>query len=611
MAKRCRYYRLDIGTKNAYVSLGPPANVRSGASEDGIVAAPRRPQHAWRPGFRVAALLLLGAWAGAQDCEISGSVTDRTTQAAVQGAEVTVKADGASAKEAVGRTDAAGHFAVKVAATGKFTVVVTKKGYAELKVPDVIELASAASKRTVDISLTREGAFKERVPGIPGAMSWETGAGKSYVIPAVEAPVFLGLLSLYDRHAFPDVMENGIKVYSATWTSTQDHIKHGPWVIDQDSFQMNQFGHPYQGTVFHGFARSAGLNYWQALAYDNYGSLLWKMGGETDPPSINDQIATGISGSFFGEVLFRLSNLMLEGEGRDPGFWHKVGAGVLAPSAGINRLLFGERFKPVFPSNNPSLRWRLDFGAVLSSDQKNEGTDATLFKNDLALGFSMDYGLPGKLHYTYDRPFDYFQFEFRTLGNRTNPVDSVLIRGLLYGTDFDPGDSGHAIWGLYGGYDYLSPYIFRVSSTSLSVGTTFQEDFSPKLSLQGSLLGGLGFAAAGAVAAVGLRDYHYGIAPQGLAALRFIFADKFMADVTGRRYYITGSGGSDPQGREAINRLDAGLTFRIHGRHALGIQYLASTREAHYPDRPNTRQSVGTFSLVYNLLGYAGFGAIK
>jgi hypothetical protein len=223
----------------------------------------------------------------------------------------------------------------------------------------------------------------------------------------------------------------------------------------------------------------------------------------------------------------------------------------------------------------------------------------------------MDYGLPGKAGYSYDRPFDYFNFEFRTFGNLKNPVDNIMIRGLLYGKDYELGDSYQGIWGLYGGYDYISPYIFRVSSTSVSLGTTFQWQLSKETVLQGSLLGGVGYAAAGNVAQVGDRDYHYGVAPQGLVALRWILGERAMFDLTGRRYYLTGMGGDDPGGREAIVRLNAGFTVRIYDRHALGIQYIASTRNAHYPDRADSRQTVGTVAIVYNLLGYAGFGATR
>ena len=79
---------------------------------------------------------------------------------------------------------------------------------------------------------------------------------------------------------------------------------------------------------------------------------------------------------------------------------------------------------------------------------------------------------------------------------------------------------------------------------------------------------------------MGERDYHYGVAPQGLIALRLILGDRAMFDLTGRTYYITGRGGGDPGGRETIDRLNMGFTVRVYDRHALGITYLASIRNA-------------------------------
>ena len=121
-------------------------------------------------------------------------------------------------------------------------------------------------------------------------LNWETGAGKSYLIPALEIPAFLLLLNGYDRLAYPNDMEDGKKVYDTNLSTFWDHVVHGPWGIDKDAFAMNQFAHPYQGSMYHGFARSAGLNYWESLLYTNVGSFLWETGGETTHPSINDQI---------------------------------------------------------------------------------------------------------------------------------------------------------------------------------------------------------------------------------------------------------------------------------------------------------------------------------
>ena len=443
-------------------------------------------------------------------------------------------------------------------------------------------------------------------------LSGETGVGKSYLIPALEIPAFLLLLNGYDRLAYSNSVEaDGKKTYDSNLSTFWDHVVHGPWGIDEDAFAMNQFNHPYQGSIYHGFARSAGLNYWESLLYDNVGSFLWETGGETTHPSINDQIATGIGGSFFGEALFRMASLVLEGDGEKPGILRELGATILSPPTGFNRFAFGDQFKPVFPSNNPATFWRFRLGANINSDLSDQGVSNTSHKTDATADFSMAYGLPGKPGYSYTRPFDYFHFEFTSLGNADNPFDNVMIRGLLLGKKYEEGDSYRGIWGLYGGYDYISPNIFRVSSTSVSLGTTFQWWLSQAVALQGSVLGGVGYAAAGNVAQMGQRDYHYGVAPQGLLALRLILGDRAMLDLTGRAYYLSGVGGDDPGGNEAIERLNAGLTVRIFGRHALGVQYIASIRDAQYPDRADSHQTIGTVGLVYTFLGDAKFGAVE
>jgi len=450
--------------------------------------------------------------------------------------------------------------------------------------------------------------LKEKPVQTAPALSWETGAGKSYLIPALEIPAFILLLNGIDRLAYPNDVEQGKKVYDTNLSTFWDHVVHGPWGFDQDNFAMNQLLHPYQGSIYYGLARSTGLSFWESSAYTFAGSFLWETAGETTSPSFNDQIASGIAGSFLGEPLFRMASLVLEGDGSKPGFWHELGAFVLSPPLGLNRLVFGDSFKSVFPSHNPATAWRLRLGVSLgrSYDQGGSPDDRT----DATIDFAMAYGLPGKPGYTYKRPFDYFNVEFLASSISDNPIQDVMIRGLLFGKEYEVGDSYRGVWGLYGGYDYISPQTFRVSSTAASLGTTFQWWLAQSVALQGSVLGGIGYGAAGTTSGVGERNYHYGVDPQGLLALRLIFGNRTMLDLTGRAYYIGGTGSTEP-GTENIGRLNAGLTVRVYGRHALGIQYIASSRDAYYPSRADVHQTTGTVSLVYTLLGEAGFGVVE
>ena len=83
---------------------------------------------------------------------------------------------------------------------------------------------------------------------------------KNHVLPAVEIVGFSFLLNLYNRHLADEADD-----YKST-ISTIRHNLHSSWVVDSDPFRTNQLGHPYLGSMYHGFARSAGLNYWEALA---------------------------------------------------------------------------------------------------------------------------------------------------------------------------------------------------------------------------------------------------------------------------------------------------------------------------------------------------------
>src|SRR5205809_1895337 len=132
--------------------------------------------------------------------------------------------------------------------------------------------------------------------------------------------------------------------------------------------------------MYHGFARSAGLSYWEAMGYTFAGSAFWEIAGETTLPSRNDQIASGIGGSFLGEVLFRLSNLVLEHENLPP-FWREIGAAVVSPSTGFNRVAFGNRFKTIFPGHDPIYYSRLQIG-FSGTAQNVSGTSTTKLRRN-------------------------------------------------------------------------------------------------------------------------------------------------------------------------------------------------------------------------------------
>lgn len=463
--------------------------------------------------------------------------------------------------------------------------------------------AFAAEPEPVDTSKLRLASDAVTLPTAKPAQDFsaDVAARQSYAIPALEIVGFDLLLNLHNRRYISNE-------YSSNLTSIRRNLR-ASWAVDNDPFSINQLGHPYQGSIYHGFARSAGLGYWEALGYTFAGSAAWEIAGETTGPSRNDQINTGIGGSFLGEALFRLSSLMIEHGGGAPPLWRELGAAALSPSAGFNRLVFGNRFGPIFASRDPAYYSRIQIG-FSGTARVNQGTSTTKLKpNEALTDFSIDYGLPGKPGYSYTRPFDYFNLQ--ATASSANGFENLMTRGMLKGRAYEAGANGRGIWGLYGSYDYIAPQIFRISSTALSLGTTGEWRVSDSMALQGTAMLGLGYAAVGTTRGdVTEREYHYGVAPQALVAMRLIFAESASLDLTAREYFVSTVAATDRGGHDNIVRVDASFTQRINRRHAITLKYLGNRRDASFPDLGTRRQSRGTIGLFYTFMGQDGFGNV-
>jgi hypothetical protein len=427
----------------------------------------------------------------------------------------------------------------------------------------------------------------------------ENRAHKSYVLPAVEIVAMDAALNLGGRLLLDPA------TFAVTPASIARNLR-GPWVVDDDPFEINQFGHPYQGAMYHGIARSNGLSYWPSVAYTFAGSALWEIAGETTPPSVNDQIASGIAGSFLGEPLFRISRLLLKRADHGPGVWRTLASVLVSPATGINHMLVGDPAGPLAPGSVPASDIRVQVGAVADATGRSRSV-SSLALNRPHLALSMDHGYPGNAGYRHERPFDYFRIESQV---SAEGLEQLSTRGLIAGTDYGAGRLS-GIWGLYGTYDYFAPDDFQFSSTAFSFGTTLQASLSEWLTVQSSGLVGVGYAAVHALDRTDERDYHYGVAPQALVNLRVIAGRRAALDVTAREYFVSSVGGFDTGQRDLIFVGDASLAIRLYRRNGLGLTYQFAGRSSDYLALPDQRLARSTVGVFYTFLGSGGFGAVR
>ena len=426
---------------------------------------------------------------------------------------------------------------------------------------------------------------------------------RSFILPAIEILAMDAAVNLGGRQLLEPTD------FDVTTASIRRNLRRR-WVIDDDSFEINQFLHPYQGAMYHGITRSNGLSYWPSAAYTFVSSALWEIAGETTPPSRNDQIASGIAGSFLGEPLYRISRLLLKRADDGPGVWRRLGSILASPPVGINDALLGDPSESLAPDDVPFSDIRMQFGAVANVTGRTRSV-SSLTLNRAQLALSMDYGYPGRVGYRHERPFDYFRIDSRV---SAEGLDQLSTRGLLAGADYGAGRL-NGIWGLYGTYDYFAPDEFHFSSTAFSVGTTLQASLSESFVVQSSGLVGAGYAAAhsgiGESNGTDGRNSHYGVTPQALANLRLIAGRRAAVDLIGREYYVSTIGGFGTGQRDLLIVGDASLALRVYGRHAVGLTYQLAGRSSDYLTLPDQRQARSTVGVFYTFLGAGGFGAVR
>ncbi|HEX5069364.1 MAG TPA: DUF3943 domain-containing protein [Vicinamibacterales bacterium] len=423
----------------------------------------------------------------------------------------------------------------------------------------------------------------------------------NFILPAVEIVAMDALINAAGRRG-PEA-----DAYKVDAASIQSNIQ-GKWIVDNDPFAVNQMMHPYQGAMYHNIARSSGLTFWPSLAYTFAGSVMWEIAGETTTPAWNDQLASGIAGTFLGEALFRMANLLVDRSHEHVGFGRGLLVFLASPPTAINRLTFGTRFDGVMPTHDPAYDLRVQFGARGTSEN-TPGPSLNLGQREAIADILVEYGLPGRAGYSFTRPFDYFRLD--ATASSVNIVEKVTSHGVLAGRRYETGPDGGGVWGLYGIYDYLSPQFFRVSTTAVSGGTSFERWLLPGLLMQVTALGGVGYAAVQTINGTNDRDYHYGVTPQAVETLRLVIGNRLSIDTSARQYFVSGVAGFDTPGTDTILRAEISGAVRIYGRNAVTVRYQTTRRTATFPGFGTQKQSIGTISVAYTVLGPQRLGATK
>jgi hypothetical protein len=237
------------------------------------------------------------------------------------------------------------------------------------------------------------------------------------------------------------------------------------WVYDHDTFQENQFLHPYHGNLYFNAARDNGYGFWEAAPFALAGSLMWECCMENTPPSINDLVNTTLGGMVRGEIAHRISAMLVDNtETGFPRFVRELAGALYDPVGGLNRIVRGEMGR-VFANPEDRLPSRFLLRADLGwRHLQGGGTDTEKGFVSVRLTYGDPFG-------RITTPFEFFDGAL-DVSYPGGPFVSLLSeRGMLAGWPLTEGDApSRQALGVFMHFDYVNNASQVVGAQRFSLG---------------------------------------------------------------------------------------------------------------------------------------------
>ncbi len=410
----------------------------------------------------------------------------------------------------------------------------------------------------------------------------------------------------------------------------RNHFTHGPR-LDNDSFSGNQFSHPYHGGMFYNTARNEGLSYGVSLLYPVVGSASWEWLCETNPPSINDLLSTGVGGAVIGEVTHRASDIFFDDSrsGVNRVVREIIGS-ALNPVRAVHRLLSGEMWR-VSPSRGKHIGpqpYSFEIGVGQRAMAELNGHKDKM--NSPYIDFSFNYGQ----RFTpsgHSKPFDLFSLSLlANMSDKHPTVGNLDISGRLADRQIHPSDKWSLDIGFYQNLKYAEHYSsegkhannFAIMSEAVSFGGGLYVErkanrtcFFNDLMISAVVFGGTNSdyyteRRYNYASGMSLRnDTQFYINQHALVGNKFYFARLFsFKGYSAEEIERQVDAGIDPscwgdQGNHSVFTNETFLQYNIYKNIRLNIDYMRYLRHSNYKYFPSVhaRSHEWKMGIIYSI----------
>lgn len=358
----------------------------------------------------------------------------------------------------------------------------------------------------------------------------------------------------------------------------------GRWEWDEDSFHINQWGHPYQGSLYFNSLRTNGYGFWTSAGAAWAGSFLWECCAETKRGSLNDMANTALGGTVLGEMLYRVSALTLDnaatGRGRAA---REIAATIINPVRGFNRLARGQMNDHAANPEEWRAEWLqgvLDLGWIgLGSVSATGSTPAS----GAVMRLGLLYGDP--IRDMPRRPFSAFAaaVDLTTLPNAG--MFRVLARGSLGGTTLGDGAGATHVAAANLAFAFFQNPAYEFGAQTVMAGVLSRWRLAPGASLlteahvRGMVLGAVRTDSTAHPADRRSYDYGPGLGGELSASLFVRGRGTVRLDYTPMWLHTVSGTASNHVLQAAFAEARVELTPQL----ALGTSYFLARRRSTYP----------------------------
>ena len=313
---------------------------------------------------------------------------------------------------------------------------------------------------------------------------------------------------------------------------------------------------------------------------------MWELFMEIEAPSNNDLFTTTLGGIMLGEITYRVASLILDDSSTgSERTWRELGAGLINPIRGINRIIKGKTksHKKHHNQERQDVIGEISFGG----NTVGEGLDLGNGKESPLLKMQFVYGTPFLKEKR--KPFDYFNLHLglnlKGLDTITNFYGDALLFGKNFNFQVNTEDMVQDnLMGAFQHFDYLANDVYKVAASGLGAGviSRFSAYEGMNLYTSGHLSAVILGGSNSAYAEEAHRDYNLGPGFSGKFE-GWLVNDKYGEMlVSYLRYWLYTLSGAEGQERIEIT------SFKVNtpiGKHfMLGAEYLYYFRQGVYTD---------------------------